>query len=235
MNRRDFLSWAALSAAIIVTAYSEYQLGVHVGFGPYISAGIPAALDIYALRALRANRDVLAVVVSMIVVNAASHLVTTGMLPVSVPLVVAVSAIAPLVLWRVHSLAGEHDHTAAVLDEPDTQPQVQTQTHVEIERVTEPVTEAVSEPVPLPPCPTDTTTVIEHAKTVVAADTRTRRRVSATVSDKAANPSDIEALTAKARTDFEGRVPSFRELMNTYSIGQSKARRIREQLEEAQA
>ncbi len=43
----------------------------------------------------------------MIGVNAASHLVTAGLLPVNVPLVVAVSAIAPLVLWRVHRLADE--------------------------------------------------------------------------------------------------------------------------------
>lgn len=106
-TRLDFLSWASLIAAIGVTAYSEYQLGVHAGFGPWVAAGIPAALDIYALRAMRAGRDVVAVVVAMIAVNALSHLVTTGLIFVNVPLVVAVSAIAPLVFWRVHRLAHE--------------------------------------------------------------------------------------------------------------------------------
>jgi hypothetical protein len=55
---------------------------------------------------------VLAAVAAMIGVNAASHLVTAGLLPVNVPLVVAVSAIAPLVLWRVHRLADEPEAPA---------------------------------------------------------------------------------------------------------------------------
>ncbi|MEV6989123.1 hypothetical protein AB0N87_07750 [Streptomyces sp. NPDC093228] len=38
--------------------------------------------------------------------NAVAHLIASGLLPVSVPVVVAVSAIAPLVLWRVHALSG---------------------------------------------------------------------------------------------------------------------------------
>jgi outer membrane biosynthesis protein TonB len=105
--RLDFLSWAALIAAIVVTATGEYQLGIHAGFHPVIAAGIPAALDIYALRAMRARRDVAAVVLAMIATNALSHLVTTGLLPINVPLIVAVSAIAPLVFWRVHKLAHE--------------------------------------------------------------------------------------------------------------------------------
>ncbi|WP_210587155.1 hypothetical protein [Streptomyces sp. GESEQ-35] len=81
------------------------------GFSPVVAAGVPAALDIYAVRALRVHRDVLAVVLAMIAVNAASHLVTAGLLPVSVPLVVAVSAIAPLVLWRVHALRDDVEVT----------------------------------------------------------------------------------------------------------------------------
>lgn len=106
-DRLDFLAWASLIAAIAVTATGEYQLGIHAGFGPYMAAGIPAALDIYALRAMRARRDVAAVVLAMIATNALSHLVTTGLLPINVPLIVAVSAIAPLVFWRVHKLAHE--------------------------------------------------------------------------------------------------------------------------------
>jgi hypothetical protein len=105
--KKDALLWAALVAALVVTASAEYALARSAGFGTYVAGGVPAALDIYAVRALRARRDVAAVVLAMIAVNAASHLVAAGLLPVSVPLVVAVSAIAPLVLWRVHRLA-EH-------------------------------------------------------------------------------------------------------------------------------
>lgn len=103
--KRDPLLWAALVAVLVVLASAEYQLAVACGFGTYVAAGVPAALDVYALAALRARRDVLAVVVALIAVNAASHLVEVGLLPVNVQLVVSVSAIAPLVLWRVHWLS----------------------------------------------------------------------------------------------------------------------------------
>ncbi|MEU0671585.1 hypothetical protein ABZ330_01595 [Streptomyces sp. NPDC006172] len=103
--KRDPLLWVATAAVLTVLASAEYELARACGFGTYVAAGVPAALDVYALAALRARRDVLAVVVSLIAVNAASHLVEVGLLPVSVALVVAVSAVAPLVLWRVHRLS----------------------------------------------------------------------------------------------------------------------------------
>jgi hypothetical protein len=103
--KRDPLLWVATAAVLIVLASAEYELARACGFGLYVAAGVPAALDVYALAALRARRDVLSVVLTLIAVNAASHLVEVGLLPVSVPLVVAVSAVAPLVLWRVHRLS----------------------------------------------------------------------------------------------------------------------------------
>jgi hypothetical protein len=103
--KRDPLLWAALAAVLTVLASAEYKLAVACGFGTYVAAGVPAALDVYALAALRARRDVFTVVLTLIAVNAASHLVEVGLLPVSVALVVSVSAVAPLVLWRVHRLS----------------------------------------------------------------------------------------------------------------------------------
>ncbi|MFG2637133.1 hypothetical protein ACGFX8_25280 [Streptomyces sp. NPDC048362] len=105
--KTDLLKWGALAAALVATASAEYELARAVGFNEWVAAAVPAALDLYTVRALRAHREVLAAVAAMIGVNAASHLVTTGLLPVNVWLVVAVAAIAPLVLWRVHSLADE--------------------------------------------------------------------------------------------------------------------------------
>jgi hypothetical protein len=46
-----------------------------------------------------------AVVIALITTNALAHLVASHLVPVSVPLVVAVSAIAPLVLYRVKALS----------------------------------------------------------------------------------------------------------------------------------
>ncbi|MFF5186445.1 hypothetical protein ACFY30_22160 [Streptomyces sp. NPDC000345] len=137
--KHDLLLWAALAAVLVVLASAEYQLAVACGFGQYVAAGVPAALDVYALAALRARRDVLAVVTVLIAVNAASHLVEVGLLPVSVPLVVAVSAVAPLVLWRVHRLSEQqtepHPEPSSALPEPAPEPAEP----ITLERAPEPV------------------------------------------------------------------------------------------------
>jgi len=113
---KNALVWAALVAALVGTASAEYKIAIACGFGTALAACVPAALDIYALAAFRARRDVPHVVSALICVNAASHLVSSELLPVSVPLVIAVSAIAPLVLWRVHALLA-----SAAPDAPEMQ------------------------------------------------------------------------------------------------------------------
>ncbi|MEV0884730.1 hypothetical protein AB0J03_12940 [Streptomyces microflavus] len=120
--KKDPLVWGALAAVLVVLASAEYDLARACGFGKYVAAGVPAALDIYAVRALRAKRDVLIVVVALVAVNAASHLVSAGLLPVDWPLVVAVSAIAPLVLWRVHRLSEPADEVVTVTALPPAVP-----------------------------------------------------------------------------------------------------------------
>jgi hypothetical protein len=140
--KRDPLLWVATAAVLTVLASAEYELARACGFGTYVAAGVPAALDVYALAALRARRDVLAVVLSLIAVNAASHLVEVGLLPVSVALVVAVSAVAPLVLWRVHRLSELQPEPAAepvpAVAEPAPEP-AEPAEPITVERAPEPV------------------------------------------------------------------------------------------------
>ncbi|MEU9007815.1 hypothetical protein [Streptomyces sp. NPDC048551] len=116
---RDYLAWAALAAALVVTASAEYALARAAGLDEWTAAALPAALDIYAVRALRARRDVATAVAAMIATNAAAHLVSAGLLPVAWPLVVGVSVIAPLVLWRVHRLA---EYVEATVETPAERP-----------------------------------------------------------------------------------------------------------------
>ncbi|WP_392840648.1 hypothetical protein [Streptomyces sp. LN500] len=105
IKNRDLLGALALFAALVATASAEYDLARSAGFGTWVALAVPGALDIYALRAFSVKRDVPAVVVALISTNALAHLVSSGLIPVSVPLVIAVSAIAPLVLWRVKALS----------------------------------------------------------------------------------------------------------------------------------
>lgn len=109
---KDGLKWVAAAFALAATATAEYEIARAIGMNQWIAAAVPGALDAYVVRALRAHREVLMAVIAMVGVNAASHLVTAGILPVEWPLITAVSAIAPLVLWRVHALGTPGDWRA---------------------------------------------------------------------------------------------------------------------------
>jgi hypothetical protein len=144
--KHDYLKWGALVAALVATASAEYELARAVGFNQWVAAAVPGALDLYTVRALRSGKEVLAAVAAMIGVNAASHLVTAGLVSVSVPLVVAVSAIAPLVLWRVHALSNGHDEPMSPMG--DTAPEVTAPVTVERIENDEPLPELEPRPVP---------------------------------------------------------------------------------------
>ena len=113
----DLLAWLAMGAAVTVSAHGEWRLAVDCGFGSAVAAGLPLALDPYALRALRAGREVFPPVLGMIATNAAAHLLGAGVIHQGWPLIVAVSAIAPLVLWRVHVLHATTPTAPAALPE----------------------------------------------------------------------------------------------------------------------
>lgn len=106
------LGWLALVACLAVQAESEWSLAVTLGWPPIVAAGIPAALGAYAVRALHAGREILLCVAAMVATVAASRLVHAGMLAVTPYLVIAVSAVPALVMWRIHAL-GRHTADAA--------------------------------------------------------------------------------------------------------------------------
>lgn len=144
MKKFDWMAGAALAMAIVGTASAEYNLAVAAGWGQ-VAFALPGCLDIYALRALRAHRDLLSVLVVLIVVNSVSHLIAVGLLAPSVWVVIGVSSIAPAVLWRVHALRDaasepeaepmdDHFRTAAELTEVPAEP---SPVPVTIERVPE--------------------------------------------------------------------------------------------------
>lgn len=164
----DILKWGALTAALVATASAEYELALAVGFNQWVAAAVPGALDLYTVRALRTGKEVLAAVAAMIGVNAASHLVTAGLVAVSVPLVVAVSAIAPLVLWRVHSLSTGHPGPEGPSEFDEVQP-VEVTAPVTLERVDEQPPPPALEPRPLPevvPAGTDLLPIVARPEPV---------------------------------------------------------------------
>jgi hypothetical protein len=105
------LEWVSLGFAVVALSYTEWSLAVAAGAHPLVAVAVPGALDIYAIRAMRARRHVPVVVLAMVGVNALSYLVHAGVLAMTWPVLVVVSAIAPLTFWAVHAL-GHGNHVA---------------------------------------------------------------------------------------------------------------------------
>ena len=233
--KNDVLKWAALAAALVATASAEYELARAVGFNEWVAAAVPGALDIYTVRAMRAHKDVLAAVVAMILVNAGSHLVTAGLLPVNVPLVVAVAAIAPLVLWRVHRLVPEEapvEEFGEYVAEPEAE-----------------VVPAVPEPVrPIPPAVPEGARLLPivarptpavKALTPAAGYGRTRAEVRAEYVPEPPVEDPFDAMAyGWAAEQFKGQLlqgdlPSIRDIKNRLSVGQDRAKEIQDAFREA--
>lgn len=103
-TRKDWLLWGCAGFALAATYHAEYTLAVAAHFNEYVALAVPGALDLYVLRALQQRRDVFLAVLAMVAANVASHLIAGEVLRVGWPVISAVGAIAPLVLWRVYSL-----------------------------------------------------------------------------------------------------------------------------------
>lgn len=96
------LLWIAGIAAVVLTASGEYALYRSCGFGQHVAAAGPVCLDAYLLATIWAGREVAVSMLVMVATNATAHLLPPTGPPHAV--VVAVSALAPVVLWRVHAL-----------------------------------------------------------------------------------------------------------------------------------
>lgn len=103
-RRQDWILWGALGCVLVGTAHAEYTLARATGVHELIAAAVPGALDLYVIRALQVRRDVFMSVVVMVAVNVTSHLVSASVLPMHWSIISAVGALAPLILWRVHTL-----------------------------------------------------------------------------------------------------------------------------------
>lgn len=143
---RDPLVAISLIAGVGFTAYAEYQLARTIGAAAPVAVLLPLALDVYVVAAIRRGRgrDIALSLILMGTAQIAAHVLEAGVLPVSVPLVAAVSLLVPLSIWRVHSLAVLPAKTA-VSSAPEPA--------LTVERVPAPEAPAVPAevPVPVPP------------------------------------------------------------------------------------
>jgi hypothetical protein len=112
----------ALVATLILTASAEYTFATKVGWSPQVAWALAVSLDVYVVVALRAKRDVAWAIGLMAATNVAAHSVEMipGLTVDGRPvwwLVTAASVLPPLVLWRIHRLAGHGDDQPVTSDQ----------------------------------------------------------------------------------------------------------------------
>ncbi|MFD9211609.1 hypothetical protein ACFVY9_00535 [Streptomyces sp. NPDC059544] len=236
---RTWLTRLSLAAGILFTAHAEYDLARTLGADPWIAAMLPVAIDAYVVAALRWFRgfDITLSLALMGAAQVAAHMLDAKVMTVNIPMVIVVSLLVPVAIWRTHALArGEHDvpaeAPAPVPDEPERNLHEELAA-VQIER------EYGVDPTPaLEAYPAIETTVL------AAEETRTRTEVRAEyVPDPVPEVDDEpvvdpDPLVPQARGRFAevlaaGDVPGVRTLRGEYGIGQPRAQRIRDALKEA--
>ncbi|HEX8626746.1 MAG TPA: hypothetical protein VF755_01055 [Catenuloplanes sp.] len=101
--------WIALGSAELMSAVGEFHLATEIGIAPWLAWLLPVALGIYGYCAFAAgNRaDVCAALALMVICQGLAHLLAVELIPRHWTLIIAVSAVAPIVCWRVHHL-GQH-------------------------------------------------------------------------------------------------------------------------------
>ncbi|MFL5910523.1 MAG: hypothetical protein ACJ768_08170 [Gaiellaceae bacterium] len=204
----------SLAAGVAFTATAEYSLARRLGAQQPVAVMLPVAIDAYAIAALKRFRafDIFLSLTLMCAAQVSAHLLDSHVMPVNGWLVAIVSLLVPVAIWRTHALArGEHD----VPTEPKP---AEYTASVAVERVPEAPAQAPTQ-YALDPAGEELVPV------AVPAAEPSRIRVSAPV------PDDDDALLDRVRADFNGRIPTYRELKDTYSIGQHRAKRIRAVLE----
>jgi len=108
------LRWVALGAAELLAAHGEYDMATRIGVTPWLAWLFPVGIGVYAYCAFAtgSRTDVRAALGLMTACHALAHLLAVDVLPRHWTLVVTVSAVAPIICWRVHHL-GEHAPTTA--------------------------------------------------------------------------------------------------------------------------
>lgn len=211
-TRTDWVLWAQLGCALVATAYAEYSLAKAVGLHWLVAGAIPGALDLYVIRALQKHRDVLPAVLVMVLANVAAALVSAGILPVTWAVYSAVGALAPVLVWRGHTIRVSEAkvHPQASAPAPDVEVQVkrtpsapEVQQEVSADAVSAPALEA---PVRVPE------TWVEAA------------------SAPGLSEGDTEFLALAKKYVRSADAPSVRGLKAHAKVGQARAERLLEHL-----
>ncbi|MGK5544497.1 DUF2637 domain-containing protein [Streptomyces sp. URMC 127] len=219
------MGMGAVGLAAAASSYAALQdLALRTSWWPWLSWLLPVTVDAYALTAVRvwlgrstrnrtarawAKANAIGGIGLSVAGNAVDHAAAAGVIPVSWPLIVAVSAIPPVVLGLLVHMAHLRHQTPT-----DSTP-------ADVERQPR----AEDNPVPPSPVPDSSPAAREVPK-----QRRPRRSLTERKQRRGLPPgkSDDELIAAARQRVAEGGEASATWLMKTYGIGTGRAARIRD-------
>ncbi|MET8808142.1 DUF2637 domain-containing protein [Streptomyces sp. NPDC004546] len=227
--RHDWLLYSGMGAVGLAAAASSYaalqDLAMRTGWWPWLSWLLPLTTDAYAMTAVRvwlghstrstrarawAKANAIGAIVLSVAGNAVDHAIASHVIAVSWPLIVAVSAIPPVVLGLLVHMA----HLRAL---PPAAPASGTPA-AEGRRQTPPPAMAAP-PLPIPPAAPAKPKRRQPRRPVT--DGGKRQALSP-------GPTDEELIEAARERSAAGQEPSATWLIKTYGIGTRRAGRIRD-------
>lgn len=256
MNTPKLLAHTSLAAGVVFTATAEYSLARKMGAMEAVAVMLPVAIDAYAVAALKRFRS-FDITLSLLLMGAAqvsAHLLDSHVMKVNGWLVVIVSLLVPVAIWRTHALARDDDQAPAEGNLVDVIHEVPTAT---VERVPE-AYPAIEAPVPAVPeaVPAGVRllpivarldhvpAVAEKVPVLAAEEPRTRSEVRAEYVPDDQEPDDNPkyatdyglGLAAEQFKDhlLAGNIPSIRAIKDRLSVGQNRAKELQDGFREAQ-
>ncbi|MFG2544363.1 hypothetical protein ACGFOM_18170 [Streptomyces sp. NPDC048594] len=215
---RKWLTRGSVAAGIAFTATAEYDLALALGASRPVAVMLPLALDLYVIAALRWFRrvDIALSLALMGAAQVAAHLLSADVMTVNTPMVVVVSLLVPVSIWRTHALARPVPDPAPAVPAPAA------------EDVPAPEPEPERVPVSLTKAPALPAVPAAPPRVRAPRTRRTGRTRSRAVPGPVA-PGTPDPLVETARQTLGG-TPSVRKLRSEYGIGQVRAQRIRDEL-----
>ncbi|MFJ2631079.1 hypothetical protein ACIO6U_03820 [Streptomyces sp. NPDC087422] len=119
-----WLTRLSLLAGVAFTATAEYRLARALGATEAIAGMLPVAVDAYVVAALQyfKRADIALSLLLMSAAQVAAHLLDAGVMAVNVPMVVIVSLLVPVAIWRTHALARRAPVAQPAAVEPEPRP-----------------------------------------------------------------------------------------------------------------
>lgn len=238
-----WLAHVSLAAGVVFTATAEYSLARRLGAQEPVAVMLPVAIDAYAIAALKRFRafDIALSLMLMCAAQVSAHLLDSHVMPVNGWLVVVVSLLVPVAIWRTHALArseqetpvepvAEYAEAPTIERVPEAYPAIETAVPAGVE--TDVPRNEIRNETPAPVLAAETPRTHVEVRVGDVPDWK----VSGTYVDEAEGlQGELDEAALLFKDDLlAGKIPGIARIKSECRVGQDKAKQIQDGLRQAQ-